>query len=137
MNDIKVIEPISKHTKEFDTVDEFNLYYNKHKNDMDSLTTHKLNKMYYIKGYHITKIKNVLMLKKIKEENINGECKALRDKVLEQKNIDSQSEALRSSEISELKQEIKQIKETINNIIHFINPQSDHCDNIVLPPSDT
>lgn len=116
MNDVKIIEPISKYTKEFDTVDEFNLYYNKHKNDMDSLTTHKLNKMYYIKGYHITKIKNVLMLKKIKEENI-----------IEQKN----------SEISELKQEIKQIKETINNIIHFINPQSDYCDNIVLPPSDT
>lgn len=116
MNDVKIIEPISKYTKEFDTVDEFNLYYNKHKNDMDSLTTHKLNKMYYIKGYHITKIKNVLMLKKIKEENI-----------IEQKN----------SEISELKQEIKQIKETINNIIHFINPQSDHCDNMVLPPSDT
>lgn len=124
MNDVKIIEPISKYTKEFDTVDEFNLYYNKNKNDMDSLTTHKLNKMYYIKGYHITKIKNVLMLKKIKEENINGE----------QKNI----------EISELKQEIKQIKETINNIIHFltsltgpssvVNPQSDHCDNIVLPP---
>ena len=55
------------------------------------------------------------MLKKIKEENINGE----------QKNI----------EISELKQEIKQIKETINNIIHFLNPQEQ--DNIVLPPSDT
>lgn len=117
MNDVKIIEPISKYTKEFDTVDEFNLYYNKHKNDMDSLTTHKLNKMYYIKGYHITKIKNVLMLKKIKEENINGE----------QKNNFI-------SEISELKQEIKQIKETINNIIHFLNPQSDHCDNIVLPP---
>lgn len=114
MNDVKIIEPISKYTKEFDTVDEFNLYYNKHKNDMDSLTTHKLNKMYYIKGYHITKIKNVLMLKKIKEENI-----------IEQKN----------SEISELKQEIKQIKETINNIIHFINPHTQ--DNIVLPPSDT
>ena len=125
MNDVKIIEPISKYTKEFDTVDEFNLYYNKHKNDMDSLTTHKLNKMYYIKGYHITKIKNVLMLKKIKEENINDN----------QKNI----------EISELKQEIKQIKETINNIIHFltsltgpssaVNPQEQ--DNIVLPPSDT
>ena len=37
MNDIKVIEPISKHTKEFDTVDEFNLYYNKNKEEMDKL----------------------------------------------------------------------------------------------------
>lgn len=126
MNDVKIIEPISKYTKEFDTVDEFNLYYNKHKNDMDSLTTHKLNKMYYIKGYHITKIKNVLMLKKIKEEN----------SIIEQKNI----------EISELKQEIKQIKETINNIIHFLNSNNQVDSNCyadsykvsdVSPPSDT
>ena len=115
MNDLKIIEPISKCLKEFENVEDFNIFYNKHKNDMDALSTHKLNKMYHIKGYHITKIKNVLMLKKIKDS---------------EKNIDSYN-----IEITELKQEIQNIKETINNIIHFINPHAQ--DNIVLPPSDT
>lgn len=124
MNDIKVIEPISKHTKEFDTVDEFNLYYNKNKEEMDKLTTHKLNKLYLIKGYRITRIKNVLSLKKMKQN--------------------SQYEIDLGNELDELKKEIQQIreitklvepmKETINNIIHFLNPQTEIE---VSPPSDT
>ena len=112
MNDIKVIEPISKHTKEFDTVDEFNLYYNKNKEEMDKLTTHKLNKLYLIKGYRITRIKNVLSLKKMKQNA--------------QYDIDN--------ELDELKKEIQYMKETINNIIHFLNPQTEIE---VSPPSDT
>lgn len=114
MNDIKVIEPISKHTKEFDTVDEFNLYYNKNKEEMDKLTTHKLNKLYLIKGYRITRIKNVLSLKKMKQN--------------------SQYEIDLGNELDELKKEIQHMKETINNIIHFLNPQMEME---VLPPSDT
>ena len=114
MNDIKVIEPISKHTKEFDTVDEFNLYYNKNKEEMDKLTTHKLNKLYLIKGYRITRIKNVLSLKKMKQN--------------------SQSEIDLGNELDELKKEIQYMKETINNIIHFLNPQTEIE---VSPPSDT
>ena len=114
MNDIKVIEPISKHTKEFDTVDEFNLYYNKNKEEMDKLTTHKLNKLYLIKGYRITRIKNVLSLKKMKQNS--------------QYDIDL------GNELDELKKEIQYMKETINNIIHFLNPQTEIE---VSPPSDT
>ena len=124
MNDIKVIEPISKHTKEFDTVDEFNLYYNKNKEEMDKLTTHKLNKLYLIKGYRITRIKNVLSLKKMKQN--------------------SQYEIDLGNELDELKKEIQHMKETINNIIHFLNPQMEspcgHCGYAeieVSPPSDT
>ena len=41
--------------KSFNSVDEFNLYYSKHKDEMDPLTTQKLNKMFKINGYRITK----------------------------------------------------------------------------------
>lgn len=62
---IKIIEPIKEFSKVFNSPDEFNLWYTKNKDEMDNMTTHKLNKLYKIEGYRITKIKNVLMLKKI------------------------------------------------------------------------
>ena len=65
---IKIIEPITHPTKEFNNADEFNIWYSKNKDSVNSFTTHKLNKMYKIAGYRITKIKGELMLKKNKEQ---------------------------------------------------------------------
>ena len=99
--DLKVIEPIKNYIKEFNSPVEFNLWYAKHKDEVDSLTTHKLNKMYKIDGYRITKIKGELMLKvdrKVKEKSDDGE-----------------------DEINELRNEIKNIKDTVNHLIEFIN----------------
>lgn len=66
--EIKILEPILHYAKEFISPEEFNLYYKIHKDEMDKLTTHKLNKLYHIKDYRITKIKGELMLKKFNEE---------------------------------------------------------------------
>ena len=68
MTEIKILQPITNYIKEFESPDEFNLFYNKHKEEIDSTTTHKLNKLYHIRGYRITKIKDVLMLKKHEEK---------------------------------------------------------------------
>lgn len=40
-NEMKIIENIQKYSKEFNTHDEFNLCYSKHKRNADSMTTHK------------------------------------------------------------------------------------------------
>ena len=101
--DIKVIEPIKDYLKEFKSVDEFNLWYSKNKDEVDALTTHKLNKMYCIDGYRITKIKGVLMLKK----DPKLKCKEKEDCIHE--------------EINELRNEIANIKETVNKLIEFMN----------------
>ena len=93
ISELKILEPIKKYTKEFETSDEFNLYYAKHKEDIDKLTTHKLNKMYHIKGFRITRIKNVLMLKRYDESNNE----------------------------KTLKDEVDEIKETMNKVIDFLN----------------
>ena len=69
--EIKVIEPIKNYLKEFNSPVEFNLWYAKNKDEVNKLTTHKLNKMYHIVGYRITKIKGVLMLKE-DTENRHG-----------------------------------------------------------------
>ena len=102
--DLKIIGPIKTPLKEFDSPDEFNLYYHKHKEDMDKETTHSLNKKFKIKGYRITKIKGVLCLKnerKIKpdephEENTNQE-------ILER---------------------LQKLEEVVNNIIDLINGET-------------
>ena len=60
--DLKIIEPVQKPLKEFDGPDEFNIYYHKHKDDIDGQTTHMLNRKYKINGYKITKLKGVLCL---------------------------------------------------------------------------
>ena len=65
--DVKVVEPIQSPMKEFNSVDEFNLFYHNHKDEMMATTTHRLNKMYKINGYRITKIRGELCLKKVRE----------------------------------------------------------------------
>ena len=105
MTEIKILQPITNYIKEFDSPDEFNLFYNKHKEEIDSTTTHKLNKLYHIRGYRITKIKDVLMLKKHEE-------KKHEEKKEEEPEMNVQDE-------------IRQMKETINRIIQFLNPPQD------------
>lgn len=102
--DVKIIEPIKHFIKEFNTPEEFNMWYKMNSEDMDKLTTHKLNKLYHITGYRITKIKGELMLKedkKIKDEEIK-------------------SDDLPSKIIS-LENEIVKIKSTVNKLIEIIN----------------
>ena len=62
--EVNVIEPITHYVKEFDTPNDFDSWYKSHQDEMDKLTTHKLNKMYHINGYRVTRIKGVLSLKK-------------------------------------------------------------------------
>ena len=107
--ELKIIEPIQHYSKEFNSVDEFNLWYSKNKALVDEMTTHKLNKLYHIDGYRITRIKNVLMLKKYDKNKLNVE--------------DLQEQSLTmSNEIENMKNDISEIKETINKIILFLRP---------------
>ena len=116
--DLKVIEPIKSYLKEFSSPVEFNLWYAKNKDEVDKQTTHKLNKMYHIIGYRITKIKGELMLKedhKVKDKSINDEI---------------------HEDINEIREEIKNIKDTVNKLIEFINKTFQGTTD-VSPPSVT
>ena len=120
--DVKVIEPIKNYLKEFNSPDEFNLFYSKNKSEIDAYTTHKLNKMYHIIGYHITKIKGVLMLKKWDEsKNIKTQSPIPSPNIVE--------------ELDEIHSEIDKIKETVNSIIAYIQSQLDQSHTNVSPPS--
>ena len=104
--DLKIIGPIKSPLKEFDSVDEFNIYYHKHKDEMDTETTHSLNKKFKINGYRITKIKGVLCLKK--------------DRIVKP---DEDNEDPTSS-ISEIMERIQKLEETVNKIIDVLNGET-------------
>ena len=108
--DLKIIEPIHKPLHEFETPDEFNIYYHKHKDEMDKETTHLLNKKFSINGYRITKIKGVLCLKKWtknKSEHVN---------------VDETSKMSRQMlAFDDLQDRILKLEEAVNQIIDIIN----------------
>lgn len=103
--DLKILEPIQNYLKEFNSPEEFNAFYIKNKDEIDLLTTHKLNKMYHIPGYRITRIKNELMLKKW----------------IDKKEIEKEKIEDIDDDINTLKEEILKIKTTLNKLIDFIN----------------
>ena len=106
--DLKIIAPINEYVKEFSNPDEFNVWYNKHKEEVDNETTNKLNKMYHIDGYKITKIKGVLMLKKW------NKAKSIAH--------DSSVDELKT-QINELQQKYEEIKDRMNQLIEIVNKQ--------------
>jgi peptidoglycan hydrolase CwlO-like protein len=127
---LQVIEPIEKPLKTFSTIDEFNLYYVKNKEEMDKCTTHKLNRQFHIDGYHITKIKGVLSLKKwdeshkyykskkdVEQSNTNDKLAELELKVESSVGeIESMNEKLIG-----LQESIGLIKTRINEIIGLVS----------------
>lgn len=107
MSEIKVLEPVKNVIKEFDTPDEFNMYYMKNKDEIDKLTTHKLNKMFKIEGYRITRIQGTLMLR------TDYAAKKRLDKREEMKEL--------SDRIDELQSEYDEIKDRMNQLIEIVN----------------
>ena len=69
MSDVQVIEPIRSPKQIFQTTDAFNLFYTRNKAEMDTQTTCRLNKLYRIDGYIITRVKGQVALKRMDPKN--------------------------------------------------------------------
>ena len=72
MNDtkVKVFSNLCDDIVEFETVEDFDNYYRKNKELIDKLSTRGLNQKYKIKGHHIGRLKNEIMLYPLKESKI-------------------------------------------------------------------
>ena len=122
--DVKVIGPIKEYLKTFNGPDDFNIWYAKNKDEVDKLTTHKLNKMYHIDGFRITKIKGVLCLKKdIKKQSETNDTLNANESEIHHESladiIDYQE--IFSTEIEQIKKDIISIKLAINEIVKSLN----------------
>lgn len=120
--EVKVIGPIKEYLKTFNTPDEFNLWYAKNKDEIDKITTHKLNKMYYIEGHRITKIKGVLCLKKAVKKHVD-ETVNDQDQTIHHEEINDINNEIaeHSQSIESIKADIVAIKNAINEIVKAIN----------------
>ena len=97
---IQLIEPI-KEKREFSSPEEFDAFYQEHKSELEEKTTHKLNKMFNVPGYRITKIKGVLSLKNIPQSRITSTMKI---ETLELK-------------VNEIRDRMNECINTVNNIV--------------------
>ena len=116
--EIKVLQPVTSYVRIFKTVDEFNLFYSKNKAQLDAQTTQMLNKMYLVDGFRITKIKGELMLKKYDDT-----MKRYFSKKDEQDLHENLREEMHS-QIEELRNELNSIKDSVNKIIMYLNPEA-------------
>lgn len=141
---LKVINEIRDETKIFKTVEEFDIYYSKHKDEMNTHTTQYLNKVYKIDTndgeYRITK-KNC---KKVDGKITDGDIylKKVKTKLNEKSSENDDLTSLRftsieasvesnKTSINQLKTDIEQltpivddIKDKLNKVIQFINSQT-------------
>ena len=104
--DIKIIEPFNPpEVIHFDSIDEFKEYLTDNKDEMELMTTQKLNKTYKIDGYTITKLKDVGISLKRKREEV----------VIETSDQDSKEMIQRC--INAVNQCIEQL-DVIKNVLH-------------------
>ena len=68
---VPTIQPI-KDKRIFDSVEAFNKYYNEHEDFFERTTTCKLNKMFEVPGFKITKLQGVVSLKNIPESRVTA-----------------------------------------------------------------
>ena len=98
---IPILRPIEEVTT-FESVDDFTKYYQQHKDELDALSTCKLNKMFKIivddEPLKITKIKGELTLRTIPKSRITALMR-----------------------IEELEEQQNEIIEKINAIVNLIN----------------
>jgi hypothetical protein len=117
---IKVDEPYSNDPLMFDGIDEFTSFYRENQEEMDKLTTYKLNKMYKVNGYRIKRSgkkkddeQKELELTKEYYKGITKETNGNSDKLIDE---------LRT-EMDKMKNEIQQLTAGYNEIIKFMNGQ--------------
>ena len=80
---VPTIQPI-KDKRIFKNADEFTEYYNAHEDFFEKTTTCKLNKMFEVPGFKITKLQGVVSLKNIPESRVtaNDRIEKLTNRVL-------------------------------------------------------
>lgn len=132
--ELEVINEITEETKNFKSIEEFNLFYQKHKDEMNGRTTQYLNRVYKIitpdgVEYRITKkncskegnkrVGGDIFLKKVfKKEDI----KELEQDVI-RADIESVKDEIKQmiSRIEQSEKKIIELTSTVNQIAKYIN----------------
>ena len=125
-SNLKVIEPIQIDVKTFQDKNEFEMFYNSHKNEFENCTTTKLNRMYKIPGYRITRQKEVLCLKKDytknnKQESDDDNMQKFDELKDELTKMIEEVKLYVNSEIAKINTRYKKIEKIINQQTETLN----------------
>jgi hypothetical protein len=71
---VQILKPITE-TITFKNENQFSEYYTLHKEELDKINTNKLNKMFLVPEFKITKVKGVLSLKSLTPSKVNHTVK--------------------------------------------------------------
>ena len=150
--ELKVINEITDEIKNFKSIEEFNLFYQKHKDEMNNQTTQYLNRVYKIMTpdgveYRITKkncskegtkrvggdvflrkINKTNDLKELENEILKTDFENLKCELNGEINVCKQSitEIEKSIEkrIGDINKKINELTNTVNQIAHIVNQLS-------------
>ena len=129
MNNKEIISVIGKddniNVKNFETLEEFQDFYNLHKNEINALSTVKLNRIYHIKDYKITRRttadggeeKNLFFRRLFKNETKNP----LKDTETRINDIDQSIKDIKATfknydiELNKIKKQLIEIINVLNN----------------------
>ena len=118
---LEVIEPYTPQIIQFENVNDFNVYYSKHKEEFNE-STQKLNAKYKIPGYKLTKLKGILKiikdysLKTSSDEEINELQKVIKEIEKIQRELKETSNVQR-----EQQKAICQMQTSINEIQEYLS----------------
>ena len=107
---LEVIEPYNPQVVEFETVNDFNVYYNKHASEFADKTTQKLNTKYKIPGYRLTCKQGQLKLIKDYRNKANTDMKT------NTTNTDMKAITSLLSRVSIIEKQIKEITDYLQNM---------------------
>ena len=84
---IKVIERYAPDIINFETKEDFIEYLDKHREELNQLSTCKLNKLCKIKGYHITKLNGEISLRSTRKSESKSESERILNEIEDLKTI--------------------------------------------------
>lgn len=142
--ELEVINEITEETKNFKSIEEFNLFYQKHKDEMNGRTTQYLNRVYKIitsdgVEYRITKkncskegnkrvggdifLKKVFKkedLKELEQDVIRADIESVKDEIKQMISRIHANELL-VNRIEQSEKKIIELTSTVNQIAKYIN----------------
>ena len=145
---LKVLEPIQLDVKTFKDKQEFELFFNSHKNEFENSTTTRLNRMYKIPGYRISRVKDELCLKKDYTKNNLGNSSNIDSQQfdeLEEKLMKSLEEERGNTEelIEKVNENLQKLESRFGNLLvkikkmeNVINQQSETLNNLLQRESN-
>ena len=145
---LKVLEPIQLDVKTFKDKQEFELFFNSHKNEFENSTTTRLNRMYKIPGYRISRVKDELCLKKDYTKNNLGNSSNIESQQfdeLEEKIMKSLEEERGNTEelIEKVNENLQKLESRFGNLLvkikkmeNIINQQSETLNNLLQRESN-